>query len=151
MGAIDNSYMEEMCLEFKSDVPRFLIPIISDIRGQFQNDHSGHTIFSELHVDGAGELNSAELREQLKELKGGPCTIVDTDPQRKESAAGQEATGSTVPVHVLYSTSTGTRATFRHRERAEEALQYSSLIATEELTELLKPASTVPLYQYIPL
>ena len=39
--------------------------------------------------------------------------------------------------------------TFRHRERAEEALQYSSLIATEELTELLKPASTVPLYQYI--
>ena len=49
------------------------------------------------------------------------------------------------------STSTGTRATFRHRERAEEALQYSSLIATEELSELLKPASTVPLYQYIPL
>ena len=36
MGAIDNSYMEEMCLELKSDVPRFLIPIISDIRGQFQ-------------------------------------------------------------------------------------------------------------------
>ena len=91
MGAIDNSYMEEMCLAFKSDVPRFLIPIISDIRGQFQNDHSGHTIFSEIHVDGAGELNSADLREQLKELKGGPCTIVDTDPQRKESAAGQEA------------------------------------------------------------
>ena len=39
----------------------------------------------------------------------------------------------------------------RHHARAEEALQYSSLIATEELTELLKPASTVPLYQYIPL
>ena len=27
----------------------------------------------------------------------------------------------------------------RHHARAEEALQYSSLIATEELTELLKP------------
>ena len=53
--------------------------------------------------------------------------------------------------HVLYSTSSGARATFRHRERVEEALQYSSLIATEELTELLKPASTVPFYQYIPL
>ena len=49
------------------------------------------------------------------------------------------------------STSSGARATFRHHARAEEALQYSSLIATEELTELLKPASTVPLYQYIPL
>eukprot|EP01048_Picozoa_sp_COSAG05_P003274 COSAG05_NODE_148_length_16365_cov_76.419218_5_plen_185_part_00 len=30
-------------LEFKSDVPRFLVPIIEDIRGQFQNDHSGHS------------------------------------------------------------------------------------------------------------
>ena len=48
-------------------------------------------------------------------------------------------------------TSSGARATFRHHARAEEALQYSSLIATEELTELLKPGSTVPLYQYIPL
>ena len=48
-------------------------------------------------------------------------------------------------------TSSGARATFRHRARAEEALQYSSLIATEELTELLKPAGTVPLYKYIPL
>ena len=38
----------------------------------------------------------------------------------------------------------GARATFRHHARAEEALQYSSLIATEELTELLKPVSTVP-------
>ena len=64
--------MEEMSLEFKSDVPRFLIPIIEDIRGQFQNDHSGHVIFSELHVDGVGELNSANLREKLKNLKGGP-------------------------------------------------------------------------------
>ena len=40
----------------------------------------------------------------------------------------------------------GARTTFRHHARAEEALQYSSLIATEELTELLKPGSTVPLY-----
>ena len=39
--------------------------------------------------------------------------------------------------------------TFRHRERIEEALQYSSLIATEELTELLKPVGTVPLYHNI--
>ena len=45
----------------------------------------------------------------------------------------------------------GARATFRHHALAEEALQHSSLIATEELTELLKPGSTVPLYQYIPL
>ena len=43
------------------------------------------------------------------------------------------------------STSSGARATFRHHARAEEALQYSSLIATEGLKELLKPAGTVPL------
>ena len=60
------------------------------------------------------------------------------------------ARSSTVPVVpvVLYRyiyTSSGARATFRHHARAEEALQYSSLIATEELTELLKPAGTVPL------
>ena len=91
MGAIDNSYMEEMCLEFKSDVPRFLIPIIEHIRTEFQRDHSNHVIFSELHLDGAGELNSAQLRDALHNAKGGPVTIIDTDPQRKESAAGQEA------------------------------------------------------------
>lgn len=38
----------------------------------------------------------------------------------------------------------GARATFRHHARAEEALQYSSLIATEELTELLKPVVSCP-------
>ena len=91
MGAIDNSYMEEMSLEFKSDVPRFLIPIIETIRTEFQRDHSNHVIFSELHLDGAGELSSAKLRDALHNVKGGPVTIVDTDPQRKESAAGQEA------------------------------------------------------------
>ena len=63
---------------------------------------------------------------------------------------------STVPIVpvILYRymyTSSGARATFRHHARAEEALQHFSLIATEELTELLKPGSTVPLYQYIPL
>ena len=41
-------------------------------------------------------------------------------------------------------TSSGARATFRHHARAEEALQYSSLIATEELTELLKPVVLCP-------
>ena len=66
------------------------------------------------------------------------------------------ARSSTVPVVpvILYRyiyTSSGARTTFRHHARAEEALQYSSLIATEERTELLKPVSTVPLYQYIPL
>ena len=45
------------------------------------------------------------------------------------------ARSSTVPVVpvVLYRymyTSSGARATFRHHARAEEALQYSSLIAT---------------------
>ena len=40
--------------------------------------------------------------------------------------------------------SSGARATFRHHARAEEALQYSSLIATEELTELLKPVVLCP-------
>ena len=44
----------------------------------------------------------------------------------------------------MYSTSSGARATFRHRARAEEALQYSSLIATEELTELVRPGATGP-------
>ena len=58
------------------------------------------------------------------------------------------ARSSTVPVVpvVLYRyiyTSSGARATFRHHARAEEALQYSSLIATEELTELLKPVCVV--------
>ena len=56
------------------------------------------------------------------------------------------ARSSTVPV-VLYRymyTSSGARATFRHHARAEEALQYSSLIATEELTELLKPVVLCP-------
>ena len=43
------------------------------------------------------------------------------------------------------STSSGARATFLHHARAEETLQYSSLIVTEELTEPLKPAGTVPL------
>ena len=38
----------------------------------------------------------------------------------------------------------GARATFRHHARAEEALQHSSLIATEELTELLKPVVSCP-------
>ena len=38
----------------------------------------------------------------------------------------------------------GARTTFRHHARAEEALQYSSLIATEELTELLKPVVLCP-------
>ena len=38
----------------------------------------------------------------------------------------------------------GARATFRHHARAEEALQHSSLIATEELTELLKPVVPCP-------
>ena len=32
----------------------------------------------------------------------------------------------------------------RHHARAEEALQYSSLIASEELTELLKPVVLCP-------
>ena len=55
------------------------------------------------------------------------------------------ARSSTVPVVpvLLYRymyTSSGARATFRHHARAEEALQYSSLIATEELSELLKPS-----------
>ena len=64
------------------------------------------------------------------------------------------ARSSTVPVVpvILYRyiyTSSGARATFRHHAQAEEALQYSSLIATEELTEPLKPAGTVPLYKYI--
>ena len=58
------------------------------------------------------------------------------------------ARSSTVPVvPVLYRymyTSSGARATFRHHARAEEALQYSSLIATEELTELLKPVVLCP-------
>ena len=59
------------------------------------------------------------------------------------------ARSSTVPVVpvVLYRymyTSSGARATFRHHARAEEALQYSSLIATEELTELLKPVVLCP-------
>jgi hypothetical protein len=31
--------------------------------------------------------------------------------------------------------------------RSEEALDYPSLIATEELTELVKPGSIVPLYK----
>ena len=39
----------------------------------------------------------------------------------------------------------GARTTFRHHARAEEALQHSSLIATEELTELPKLVGTVPL------
>ena len=60
------------------------------------------------------------------------------------------ARSSTVPVVpvILYRymyTSSGARATFRHHARAEEALQYSSLIATEELSEPVKSASTVPL------
>ena len=38
----------------------------------------------------------------------------------------------------------GARTTFRHHARAEEALQHSSLIATEELTELLKPVVPCP-------
>ena len=38
----------------------------------------------------------------------------------------------------------GARATFRHHARAEEALQHFSLIATEELTELLKPVVPCP-------
>ena len=59
------------------------------------------------------------------------------------------ARSSTVPVVpvILYRymyTSSGARATFRHHARAEEALQYSSLIATEELTELLKPVVLCP-------
>ena len=59
------------------------------------------------------------------------------------------ARSSTVPVVpvILYRymyTSSGARATFRHHARAEEALQYSSLIATEELTELLKPVVPCP-------
>ena len=59
------------------------------------------------------------------------------------------ARSSTVPVvpviryRYMY-TSSGARATFRHHARAEEALQYSSLIATEELTELLKPVVPCP-------
>ena len=51
-----------------------------------------------------------------------------------------------VPV-ILYRymyTSSGARATFRHHAQAEEALQYSSLNATEELTELLKPVVPCP-------
>ena len=47
------------------------------------------------------------------------------------------------PRYNIY-TSSGARATFRHHARAEEALQYSSLIATEELTELLKPVVLCP-------
>ena len=62
-------------------------------------------------------------------------------PKISQSAS---STGNTVPIHVLYSTSSGARATFRHHARAEEALQYSSLIATEELTELLKPVVLCP-------
>ena len=59
------------------------------------------------------------------------------------------ARSSTVPVVpvILYrymNTRIGARATFRHHARAEEALQYSSLIATEELTELLKPVVPCP-------
>ena len=59
------------------------------------------------------------------------------------------ARSSTVPVVpvILYRymyTSSGARATFRHHARAEEALQYSSLIAIEELTELLKPVVPCP-------
>ena len=38
----------------------------------------------------------------------------------------------------------GARTTLRHHARAEEALQHSSLIATEELTELLKPVVPCP-------
>ena len=37
----------------------------------------------------------------------------------------------------------GARTTFRHHARAEEALQHSSLIATEELTELLNIYLTI--------
>ena len=60
------------------------------------------------------------------------------------------ARSSTVPVVpvILYRymyTSSGARATFRHHARAEEALQYSSLIATEELTEQLSLQYCAPL------
>ena len=63
------------------------------------------------------------------------------------------ARSSTVPVVpvvpvILYRymyTSSGARATFRHHARAEEALQYSSLIATEELTEHLSLQYCAPL------
>ena len=52
---------------------------------------------------------------------------------------------SSVVLTVLYSS--GAAAKGRHRGRQEiKALEYPSLIATEELTKQLRPVGTVPLY-----
>ena len=34
-GAVDNSYTGEISLALKSDLPRFLLPCIEDIRGNY--------------------------------------------------------------------------------------------------------------------
>ncbi len=96
-----------------------------------------------------GQPAGAASASSVEGVRRGRSDIWPYPMARSASPAASAHVGK--PLDPSSSTSTGARATFRHRARAEEALQYSSLIATEELTELLKPASTVPLYQYIPL
>ena len=71
--------------------------------------------------------------------------MMSTPKPLHDTSADRSTKTSTMPVLLYrYMYRIGARATFRHHARAEEALQHSSLIATEELTELLKPVVSCP-------
>jgi hypothetical protein len=84
-------YLDCLILVRKSDLPKFFIPKIEEIRNKFQGDHKDHIVFRELQIDGAGEQVSHNIEALLNDVKGGAVETILTDPRRKESAAMIEA------------------------------------------------------------
>ena len=91
MGDDGVGYLDCLILVRKSDLPKFFIPKIEEIRNEFQGDHKDHIVFRELQIDGAGEQVSHNIEALLNDVKGGAVETILTDPRRKESAAMIEA------------------------------------------------------------
>jgi hypothetical protein len=68
MGDDGVGYLDCLILVRKSDLPKFFIPKIEEIRNEFQGDHKDHIVFRELQIDGAGEQvshNIEALRDNM--------------------------------------------------------------------------------------